>query len=35
VTEKDIPEIVEHLAGGPPVERLRLDNKPQVEKAEE
>ena len=29
VTEADIPAIVDHLAGGPPVERLRLDNKPQ------
>jgi (2Fe-2S) ferredoxin len=24
VTEADVPELVEHLAGGPPVERLRL-----------
>ncbi len=29
VTQADIPDLVEHLAGGPPVERLRLDNKPQ------
>ena len=28
VTEADIPAIVEHLAGGPPVERLRVDNQP-------
>jgi len=28
VTEADVPAIVEHLAGGAPVERLRLDNKP-------
>jgi (2Fe-2S) ferredoxin len=27
VTEADIPDIVEHLAGGKPVERLRVDGK--------
>jgi len=27
VTEADVPEIVEHLAGGAPVERLRVSGK--------